>query len=98
MAQEISLLDFLLKLFGDEELRAEFAENPQQVLDEYQLSDLSAEDVHDALVLVQDNQTADFSRSYDTGGNQIHVPPPPPAPAPEPGQSEHEAAVQYLNN
>ncbi|WP_222595703.1 IniB N-terminal domain-containing protein, partial [Pseudonocardia asaccharolytica] len=81
MAESISLLDFLLKLIGNDsesiQLRDWFAEDPDAALAHYGLTDLSAEDVHDALVLIEDNQTASFDREFSTGGNHIQLPPPP---------------------
>ena len=71
MAETLSLLEFIQKLFTDDELRDLFRENPDQALADNGLSDLSEADVRDALVLVDDSQTADFSRNYDTGGNSI---------------------------
>ncbi|MBN9097998.1 MULTISPECIES: IniB N-terminal domain-containing protein [unclassified Pseudonocardia] len=97
MAESMSLMEFIQKLFTDGDLRALFNSDPQAVMSDYGLSSLSPDDVCDALVLAQDNQTADFSRDYNTGGNHIQLPPAPPAPRPEPGESEHEAAVRYLN-
>jgi hypothetical protein len=100
MAESLSLLEFLKELLTNVQLRDYFAEDPQGALHEYGLDDLSPADVHDALVLAEDNQTADFSRNYDTGHNSVQfTPPPPPAhhSYATPAES-HEAAVQYLNN
>jgi len=71
MAETISLLEFIQKLFTDGELRALFSDDPDRALEQNGLSDLSEADVRDALVLVDDSQTADFSRDYDTGRNSI---------------------------
>ncbi len=71
MAETLSLLEFIQRLFTDEELRELFNREPDQALEQHGLSDLSEADVRDALVLVDDSQTADFSRDYDTGGNSI---------------------------
>ncbi len=49
MAESISLLDFLLRLINDEDLREDFNDNPpEEVLEAYNLDDLSAQDVYDA--------------------------------------------------
>jgi hypothetical protein len=69
--ESLSLLEFIQKLFADEELRNLFRDDPDRALADNGLSDLSEADVRDALVLVDDSQTADFSRDYDTGGNSI---------------------------
>lgn len=71
MAEPLSLLEFIQRLFTDEELRNLFSDQPDRALEEHGLSDLSEADVRDALVLVDDSQTADFSRDYDTGRNSI---------------------------
>jgi hypothetical protein len=72
MAETLSLLEFIQKLFSNEDgVRDLFRENPDQTLADNGLADLTEDDVQDALVLVDDSQTADFSRNYDTGGNSI---------------------------
>jgi hypothetical protein len=83
MAETLSLMEFLQALHADAELRSSFAQDPQGTLAGHGLSDLSPADVHDALVLVQDNQTVDFT---------LDAAPPPPPPAGD----GHEAAVEYL--
>jgi hypothetical protein len=56
--------------------------------------------VHDALVLIQDNDTASFDRNYDTGSNHLVA----AAAAPHHGGGHHEGdhdghrgAVEYIN-
>jgi hypothetical protein len=95
MTTSTSLLELLLSLLRDPSALAAYRDDPEGFLSS--CGDVSPEDIREALVLLQDNQDADFSRDYNTGGNHIHVPPPPPAPRPEPGESDHEAAVRYLN-
>ena len=98
MAESLSLMEFLRELVGNTGLRDWFTHDPQAALHEYGLDDLSPADVHDALVLVEDNQTADFSRDYNTGSNAIHLPPPPPVHHDYATPAEaHHAAVSYLN-
>ncbi|GAA4541570.1 IniB N-terminal domain-containing protein [Pseudonocardia xishanensis] len=101
----MTLLEFLLSLFGDDQadlkLQQDFAKDPYGTLKAAGLEDLSAADVHDALVLVQDNQTVDFGDSdVSTGGNTIVVPPAPAFPHHEAAHSEgaHHApsAVEYI--
>jgi hypothetical protein len=91
----MTLLEFLRNLIWNDDAREEFADDPEKALDEAGLGHLSADDVHDALLLMQeDNQDADFSRNYDTGGNDIHIA------APEPvhhGDGDSESAVEYIN-
>ncbi len=94
MAETLSLWEFLRELVTNAGLRDWFAADPQGALRANGLDHLSPDDVHDALVLAEDNQTADFTRDYDTGHNAISYAPPP---APLVGESEHEAAIRYLN-
>ena len=77
MAETVSLLEFLQRLLFDDELRQDFSEDPEGTLAEHGLENLSPDDVHDALVRVEDNQTADVSRDYNTGGNAAHENRPP---------------------
>jgi hypothetical protein len=102
MAETFSLLEFIRELLFNDELRQDFADDPEGTLAEHGLENLSPEDVHDALVLVQDNQTADFDRDYNTGSNAVasFTPPPPVVHHHDhdgDGDSHHEA-IQYLNN
>jgi hypothetical protein len=80
MAENLSILEFLQKMIDNTSLRDWFARDPQGALAHYGLQDVSPEDVRDAIVLADDSQTADFSRSYDTGfhgslpgGNGHHI-------------------------
>jgi hypothetical protein len=67
VADNLSILEFLQKMIDDVGLRDWFADEPQAALSHYGLRDVSAEDVRDAIVLADDSQTADFSRSVDNG-------------------------------
>jgi hypothetical protein len=99
MTTSTSLLDLLLNLFRDPEAMAAFKDDPNGYL--APCGDISPDDVRDALVLLDDNQDASFDREYNTGASHTsghgHVPPPPPAPEKHDGESDHEAAVRYLN-
>jgi hypothetical protein len=86
MAETLSLMEFLQALLTDTRLRGAFGDDPQGTLAAHGLADLTPADVHDALVLVQDTQTVDYS--LDAAGA---APPPPP-----PAGDGHEAAVEYL--
>jgi hypothetical protein len=86
MAETLSLMEFLQALLTDTRLRGAFGDDPQGTLAAHGLADLTPVDVHDALVLVQDTQTVDYS--LDAVGA---APPPPP-----PAGDGHEAAVEYL--
>ncbi|KAA1010698.1 hypothetical protein Ae406Ps2_3922c [Pseudonocardia sp. Ae406_Ps2] len=72
-AHDISLIDFIKLLLGSGsesiQVRDWFNDNPNAVLQHYGLADLSPEDVRDALVIAQDNDTVSFDRHYDTGFN-----------------------------
>jgi hypothetical protein len=96
MAEPLSLLEFLRELLTNEQARDWFAADPNAALKYYGLDNLSPADVHDALVLIDDNQTADFSRDYNTGHNGLQYTAPPPAPTHYDG-GDHEAAVDYIN-
>ncbi|HLU58728.1 MAG TPA: IniB N-terminal domain-containing protein [Pseudonocardia sp.] len=88
----MSLIEFLRMLIFNEEAREDFAENPEKALDDAGLGHLSAEDVADALaILHDDSQNADFSRDFNSGGNEINV----AAPAPVSGG---ESAAEYINH
>lgn len=97
MAESMSLMEFLQELVGNTGLRDRFAHDPQAALHQYGLDDLSPADVHDALVLVEDNQTADFSRDHAVGHDAIQVPPPPVPRSYAAPADVHHAAVSYLN-
>jgi hypothetical protein len=85
MAETLSLMEFLQALLTDAGLRGAFGDDPQGTLTAHGLGDLTPADVHDALVLVQDTQTVDYSV------DAASAPPPPP-----PAGDGHEAAVEYL--
>ncbi|ALE75596.1 MULTISPECIES: IniB N-terminal domain-containing protein [unclassified Pseudonocardia] len=95
MSAEKSLIQFILDLLKDPKLLAEFKDDPQGLLAQCGLSEVSADDVRDAIVLAQDNDDVSFDRSYNTGGSGHsggghHTPPPPPV--------EHgEDPVKYLD-
>ena len=95
----MTLLEFILKLVGTDsdsiQWQDYFKENPQGALEEAGLTDLSAEDVHDAIALVQDNDTVSFDRNYDTGFHglaAVHAPAPHGAEA-----AGHKGAIEYIN-
>lgn len=92
MAQPMTLLEFLRELTMNEQARDLYAANPEATLSQYGLDNLSPADVHDALVLIEDNETA----QYTAGHFDAQVGTPPPVPMSYAG-SEHEAAVEYIN-
>ncbi|MFC4946863.1 IniB N-terminal domain-containing protein [Pseudonocardia sp. GCM10023141] len=91
MSENLTLIEFVKQLLSNAELRNWFADDPQAALHEFGLDHLTAADVQDALVLVDDDsQGGDFSRNYDTGSN--HVAAAHAAPAPH----GHESAGEYI--
>jgi hypothetical protein len=98
MAQASNLIDLILRLLKDPAALAEFQQNPDAVLAACGATTVSPEDVHDALVLADDNADDKDNGDDDNGGggnggHHHHVPPPP---HPHPGESEHDAAVRYI--
>jgi hypothetical protein len=87
MTTSTSLIDLILSLLKDPASRAAFQDDPEGFL--ASCGDISPEDVKDAIDLADD-------RDSGHGGNHIHVPP-APHPQPHPGESDHEAAIRYLN-
>lgn len=87
MAETLSLMEFLQALLTDTGLRGAFGDDPQGTLAAHGLADLTPADVHDALVLVQDTQTVDYSPDAAS----------PALPPPAPSGDDHEAAVEYLS-
>ncbi|MFP5069213.1 hypothetical protein ACLFMI_06060 [Pseudonocardia nantongensis] len=70
-SEHMTLMEFIRILFGSGpesvQMRDYFADDPAAALEEHGLGHLTAEDVRDAAVLLQDNDTVSFDRSYDTG-------------------------------
>jgi hypothetical protein len=88
--QPLSLLDFLRGLQTDADFRSAFAAHPEATIVEHGLDGLSPDDIHDALVLVEDNETADFDHDYAAAASAVH-------PAPPPAHGEDGPAAQYLS-
>ncbi|GAA1319420.1 IniB N-terminal domain-containing protein [Pseudonocardia xinjiangensis] len=96
MAEPMTLFEFLRDLLANEQSRDLYAQDPGAALRNYGLDNLSPADVRDALVLIEDNQTADFDRGYNTGHNDTQFASLPPVPLHHDG-GEHDAAVDYLS-
>jgi hypothetical protein len=96
MAEPMTLFEFLRELLSNEQSRDFYIEDPDAALRHYGLGDLSPADVRDALVLIEDNQTADFDREYNTGHNEVGFASAPPIPYRYEG-GDHDAAVDYLS-
>ena len=90
VTQPLSLLDFLRGLQTDADFRSAFTADPEATIVEHGLDGLSPDDIHDALVLVEDNETADFDHDYAAAAGAVH-------PAPPPAEGEDEPTAQYLS-
>jgi hypothetical protein len=85
-----TLIQLLLSLLSDPEAAAAFQQDPAAFVAQCGLTDLTPEQVHDAAVLVAD-QDPPAPEHHDKPHH--HTPPP----APEPHDPPHEAAIKYLN-
>ena len=72
MSEAVSLMEFVKLLMGSDTERAHFAADPDASLAQHGLADLSPADVHDAVLLVQDTMTVDWSQAYGTGAGAAH--------------------------
>jgi hypothetical protein len=68
VAEVLSFMEFVQLLSDDTQLRSEFVVDPDATLSAYGLADLSPADVRDAIALVEDNRTVDWSDAYGSGG------------------------------
>ncbi|OLT02590.1 hypothetical protein BJF90_29040 [Pseudonocardia sp. CNS-004] len=90
----MTIMEFLQQLFSSEEAREAFQENPEQALDDAGLGHLSADDVSDALTMMHDDsQSADFSREYNGGDNEVNIAAPAPV---EHHDGGSESAAEYI--
>ncbi|MHA6620470.1 IniB N-terminal domain-containing protein [Pseudonocardia sp. DLS-67] len=91
----MTLMEFLRSLMFDDEARQDFAENPDHALEQAGLGDLNAEDVSDALTMMHDDsQSADFSREYNGGDQEVNIAAPSPVEHHDGGDSE--SAAEYI--
>lgn len=91
----MTLMEFLRSLMFDDEARQDFAENPDHALEQAGLGDLNAEDVSDALTMMHDDsQSADFSRDYNGGDQEVNIAAPSPVEHHDGGGSE--SAAEYI--
>jgi hypothetical protein len=93
MTVSTSLYELILNLLRDPKAMEDFQDDPEAYL--ASCGDFSADDVKDAIELIRDNDD-DNSNGRDSGPT-VHVAPPSDPPEPRDGESEHEAAVRYLN-
>jgi hypothetical protein len=68
-------MEFVKLLLHSDHERASFAADPNGALSHHGLSDLSPADVHDAVLLVQDTLTVDWSQAYGAGAGAAHTAP-----------------------
>ncbi len=77
-------MEFVKLLLSDDVERAHFTADPDGTLAHHGLADLSPADVHDAVVLVQETLTVDWSQAYGAGAGAAPTPPAEPTAAPSP--------------
>src|SRR5687767_6866533 len=92
MTVSTSLYELILNLLRDPKALEDFRDDPDAYL--ASCGDFSPDDVKDAIELIRDHD--DDSSSRDSG-HTVHVAPPSDPPEPRDGETEHEAAVRYLN-
>ncbi|GAA1879355.1 hypothetical protein GCM10009836_70920 [Pseudonocardia ailaonensis] len=91
MSSPSALIQVLLDLLSDPATAAEFQANPADFLAKCGITDVSAEQIHDAIALIDDD-SAPHKGGHDAPHHGGHTTPPPP-----PADHSHEAAVKYLN-
>ena len=94
MTVSTSLYELILNLLRDPKAIEDFRDDPEAYL--ASCGDFSSDDVKDAIELIRDHDDDDDNNGRD-GGHTVHVAPPSNPPEPRDGESEHEAAVRYLN-
>ena len=94
MTASTSLYELILNLLRDPKALEDFQDDPEAYL--ASCGDFSSDDVKDALELIRDQDDDGDNNSRD-GGHTVHVAPPSDPPEPRDGETEHEAAVRYLN-
>ncbi|MFC5994126.1 IniB N-terminal domain-containing protein [Pseudonocardia hispaniensis] len=97
MAAPVSLLDMLLTLLNDPAAKAAFVDDPKGFLADCGLDHLTADDVHDAIVLAADNEPHEYARHQHGQTEAAHLTPAPPV-THHHGEDAHDQAVRYLNN
>jgi hypothetical protein len=93
MTVSTSLYELILNLLRDPKALEDFRDDPDAYL--ASCGDFSPDDVKDAIELIRDHD--DDSSSSRDSGHTVHVAPPSDPPEPRDGETEHEAAVRYLN-
>ncbi len=88
MTASTSLIEMILNLLKNPSELAAFQQDPDSYLSACGAGDITPADIHDAVVLADDTPSH---------GHHVQLPPAPPVPHPHPGESDHEAAVRYLN-
>ena len=81
----MSIIEFLRQLFSDDDLREQFVDDPQGTLDDAGLHNVSADDLHDAITLLNDSE--------DGHGGGHHVAAPHPV---HHGGGHEQSSVEYL--
>jgi len=93
MTVSTSLYELILNLLRDPRALEDFRDDPEAYL--ASCGDFTADDVKDAIELIRDHD--DDGHSGRDSGHTVHVAPPSDPPEPRDGETEHEAAVRYLN-
>jgi hypothetical protein len=91
-----SLLDWILSLLRDPEARAQFQNDPDAYAAHHGFQNLTSADVHDALCLIADNDSASYDHKFSQSAD-VHYPPPPHLEHHDHDHGGHDAA-QYLNH
>jgi hypothetical protein len=68
-------MEFVKLLMANGDERARFAADPDATLSHHGFAGLSAADVHDAVELVQETVTVDWSQAYGAGASATHTAP-----------------------
>jgi hypothetical protein len=71
VAESVSFMEFVRLLSGDDQVRSDFVVDPDGTLSAFGLEDLSPADVRDAIALVEDNRTVDWSDAYGSGSGGV---------------------------
>lgn len=90
-----TIMEFLNNIFGSEEARAEFLEDPEGYLAAHNLDDLSCADFDDAVVSFFENAEFENEKGGNDQGGTFNVNVAGPT-VPHDGQDDHEAIAEQL--
>jgi hypothetical protein len=92
-----SLLDWILRLLRDPDARAAFRADPARYTADHGFGELTAADVHDALHLIADSDSASYDHHFSGSLPGGHYPPPPDHRTIADPHGAH-AAARYLDH